>query len=91
VLEQDLADVPLEFVVDASWRQHMISIADLEQALGQLRFPDSVRDADQSGTDTGEAVRESAGIEMVGRAAAASGSGSTAPPSAPVEKRKRRT
>jgi endonuclease G, mitochondrial len=91
VLEQDLADVPLEFVVDASWRQHMISIADLEQALGQLRFPDSVRDADQSGTDTGEAVRESAGIEMVGRAAAARGSGSTAPPSAPVEKRKRRT
>ena len=89
VLEQDLADVPLEFVVDASWRQHMISISDLEQALGPVHFPDSVRDADQSGTDAGEAVRESAGIEMVSQAAAA---GASAPPPAPAgEKRKRRS
>jgi hypothetical protein len=65
LLEQDLADVPLEFVVDASWRQHMISIADLEHTLGLLRFPDALRQADQAGTDFGEAVRLIAGIDMI--------------------------
>jgi DNA/RNA endonuclease G (NUC1) len=65
LLEQDLADVPLEFVVDASWRQHMISIADLEHTLGLLRFPDAVRQADQAGTDFGEAVRLISGIDMI--------------------------
>jgi hypothetical protein len=64
LLEQDLADVPLEFIVDASWRQHMIGITDLERALGLVRFPESVRAADQAGTDQGEAVRLHAGNDM---------------------------
>ena len=64
LLEQDLGDVPLEFIVDETWARHMISIPELEQLLGIVRFPDVVRHADQSGTVHGEAVRQSAGIKM---------------------------
>jgi endonuclease G len=65
VLRQDLSDVPVEFVVDAAWRHHMIAIGDLEELLGIVRFPEVVRQADQAGTDAGEAVRNLAGIELV--------------------------
>jgi DNA/RNA endonuclease G (NUC1) len=64
LLEQDLSDVPLEFAVDETWARHMVSIPELEQLLGVVRFPDVVRHADQSGTAHGEAVRQSAGIKM---------------------------
>jgi DNA/RNA endonuclease G (NUC1) len=65
VLRQDLSDVPLEFAVDAAWREHMIAISDLEELLGIVRFPEVVRQADQASTDAGEAVRSLAGIELV--------------------------
>ena len=64
LLEQDLSDVPLEFAVDETWARHMVSIPELEQLLGVVRFPHVVRHADQSGTAHGEAVRQSAGIKM---------------------------
>ena len=73
VLEQDLTDVPLEFVVEQSWRQRMIAIADLEEALGLVRFPASVRSADQADTNIGEAVRANAGIDMAARPARSAG------------------
>jgi endonuclease G len=65
LLEQDLADVPLEFVVDQTWMRHMISLADLEQLLGTVRFPGAVRNADQAGTSHGEAMRAATGLEMI--------------------------
>ncbi|MDQ4088188.1 MAG: DNA/RNA non-specific endonuclease, partial [Pseudomonadota bacterium] len=59
VLEQDLSATPLEFQVPAAWRHQMVSIAELEERLGTLRFPEAVHDGDQSGSEMGEAVRQS--------------------------------
>jgi endonuclease G len=50
LLEQDLADVPLEFQVDAEWRDRMISIADLEEILTDVHFPEVLHAADRFGT-----------------------------------------
>lgn len=49
LLEQDLSDVPLEFQVDEFWRERMLAVSDLEEALQILRFPDAVHAADQFG------------------------------------------
>ena len=68
VLRQDLADVPLEFAVDSTWREHMMPVAALEELVGTVRFPDVVRAADQAGTDTGEAVRRMGGMDLEGAA-----------------------
>lgn len=65
ILRQDLGGVPLEFAVTPKWRQHMISIADLEKLLVLVKFPAAVRNADQAGTPQGEAVRASAGVEAM--------------------------
>jgi endonuclease G, mitochondrial len=62
LLRQDLSDVSLEFAVDAAWREHMVGVAELEELLGIVRFPEVVRQADQIHTDNGEAVRSMAGI-----------------------------
>lgn len=67
VLEQDLSDVPLEFVVDAVWKKYMVSVADLEQEL-LIRFPKSVHDGDQMDTQTGEELRARAGAQARRRA-----------------------
>ncbi|HEX6903316.1 MAG TPA: DNA/RNA non-specific endonuclease [Thermoanaerobaculia bacterium] len=64
VLRQDLSDVPIEFAVGA-WGEHMIAIGDLEELLGNVRFPGVVHQADQADTEIGEAVRGLAGIELV--------------------------
>lgn len=65
-LDQDLSGVDFtELAFDAEWETHMLSIADLEAAIGTLRFPDVLHDSDQSGTDHGENVRKHAGVEMV--------------------------
>ena len=63
LLQQDLSDVPLEFAVDAAWSEHMLGIGELEDLLGQVRFPDVVREADQADTDDGEAVRSMAHVD----------------------------
>jgi endonuclease G len=70
VIDQDLSNVdlgeptdPTEFVVPAEWRARTISVAALEQMLGELRFDPAIHDADQFGTQHGEQVEESAGVE----------------------------
>jgi DNA/RNA endonuclease G (NUC1) len=65
VLRQSLSDVPLEFAVTAAWQRHMVSIAELEKLLGNVRFPEVVRRADQAKTARGASLRRNAGIEMV--------------------------
>jgi DNA/RNA endonuclease G (NUC1) len=62
---QDLSDVPLEFAVSPKWRQHMVSVSDLEEMLGPLKFPAAIRNVDQARTARGESMRLSANIEMV--------------------------
>lgn len=65
-LEQDLSTVDFtELAFEASWNTHMISIAELEELIGTLRFPDALHESDQSGTDIGESLRGTAGVELV--------------------------
>jgi hypothetical protein len=65
-LDQDLSGVTFEeLAFDAEWLTHMISIPDLEAAVGSLRFPDVLHGADQSASDPGETLRRHAGVEMV--------------------------
>jgi len=70
VLDQDLTGVKLEASLDSSefpvppeWRARMISVAALEQMLGEIRFADAIRDADQFGNLHGDEVVAMAGIE----------------------------
>lgn len=65
-LDQDLSGVELEeLAFDAEWHTRMISTSDLEAAVGTLRFPDVLHDADQSASDHGESLRHQAEVEMV--------------------------
>jgi endonuclease G len=57
VLEQDLSDVPLEFAVDATWRQRMVSIPVLEAIVRHLEFPEALHQSDQAFTGGGESMR----------------------------------
>lgn len=61
-LEQDLSDVAFEFQVTPEWREKQVSLKDLEDELGTIRFHKSLRDADQASTPIGEALREAIGI-----------------------------
>jgi endonuclease G, mitochondrial len=63
ILDQDLSHTDLEFAVDQLWRTRMISVADLEQLVGLLRFPQELHDSDQIAADGGEAVRTKTGVE----------------------------
>lgn len=65
VLRQDLRGVPLEFAVTGVWRRHMISIRALEDLLKTVRFPEAVRRADQSASESGRRLRTEAAVEMV--------------------------
>lgn len=69
VLDQDLSDVRMteslaaqEFVVPPEWRGRMLSIAALEDLIGQLRFPRELHEADQFAQEPGERVRARAGV-----------------------------
>jgi endonuclease G len=63
LLEQDLADVTLErFEPDQNWVAQMISISELEEKLGIVKFPDVVRDADQHDQAPGEELMRAAEI-----------------------------
>jgi endonuclease G len=65
VLEQSLKQVPLEdeeFQITEEWEPFLVSIEDLEDALGIVRFPQALKDADQFGTGGGEEVMRAAGI-----------------------------
>ncbi len=57
VLEQDLTAVPLEneeFQVTEDWTPFLVSIRDLEAELGGIRFPQVLKDADGSLTQSGD-------------------------------------
>jgi len=49
ILEQDLSSVPLEFQVEAEWREHTIAIAKLNKLLPYLEMPLEILDSDQFG------------------------------------------
>ena len=55
LLEQDLARVPLEFAVPASWRPHMCEIAQIESLLNGLARLDWLKSVDRF--DSTESVR----------------------------------
>jgi DNA/RNA endonuclease G (NUC1)/subtilisin family serine protease len=63
VLEQDLSAVPLEFAVPASWRRQMFAISEIER-LARVRFPRTVREADQAKTPRGAALRRRTAVEL---------------------------
>jgi DNA/RNA endonuclease G (NUC1) len=57
ILEQDLQTVPLEdeeFQVTEEWTPFLVSIQELEDELGIVRFPQELKDADGSAGDGGE-------------------------------------
>jgi endonuclease G len=60
LLQQDLSDVDFEFAVGGRWRRVMHPIADIQARL-QVRFPQSVHDADQFDTPFGATLRGSPG------------------------------
>lgn len=62
VLDQDLSDVPLEFVVSSNFRRRMVSIADLEQRTGVV-FDKAIHDADQWNSGDAEELVYRGGIE----------------------------
>jgi endonuclease G len=59
LLEQDLTDVPLEFAVEAPWLDSMVSIVELQDLIGNIRFPKAVVEGDQHETPAGEGVLRS--------------------------------
>ncbi|MBN2613199.1 MAG: DNA/RNA non-specific endonuclease [Bacteroidales bacterium] len=58
ILEQDLQNVPLEFAVNAEWKDYMISIKKLQTMLKVIEFPDVVLQADQFAKPAGESLRK---------------------------------
>lgn len=66
-LEQDLSAVDFtELAFEAPWHTHMISIPELENLVGTLRFPAVLHESDQSGTGQGESLRGRTGVELAG-------------------------
>jgi endonuclease G, mitochondrial len=63
LLDQDLSDVDLEFAVDQVWRSRMISLADLQELVPAITFPQELLDSDQIDAGGGESVRAEAGVE----------------------------
>jgi endonuclease G len=66
VLEQNLKAVPLEdeeFQITEEWKPFLVSVEDLEDTLGILKFSQAIKDADQSGAEGGEEVMRAIGIE----------------------------
>lgn len=47
MLEQDLSSVPLEFQVEAEWREHTVRISELNAMLPYLELPSEILDSDQ--------------------------------------------
>ena len=53
ILEQDISDVDFEFIVEEEWKDHQISLSDLEKRLGNTVFDKLLHDADQFEPATG--------------------------------------
>lgn len=47
ILEQEVADLPLEFQVDAEWKRKQVKLKELETVVGLLKFQKKYHDADQ--------------------------------------------
>jgi endonuclease G len=58
LLEQDLADVPLEFAVEGGWKKELIALSDLQKILGLVEFPDQIHAADQYTSALGQELVE---------------------------------
>ncbi len=67
VLEQELSQVPLEFAVEAPWIDSMIAITELEELIGNIRFPEVVVEGDQYDKAAGEEVLNSPVLPDIGR------------------------
>ena len=67
LLEQDLTNVPLEFAVEAPWLDSMIPIFELEDMIGNVRFPEAVIQGDQYERPAGEEVLSSSVLPDIGR------------------------
>jgi endonuclease G len=67
LLEQDLSEVPLEFAVEAPWLDSMVPIAELQDLIGNLRFPDVVVEGDQCAAPAGEEVLRSSVLPDIRR------------------------
>lgn len=64
ILEQDLSATDfgdVEFAVDETWKERMISVADLDKLIQEISFPSLFKESDQIDADPGEAVRAAAG------------------------------
>lgn len=64
LLEQDLSQTPLEFIVDAEWTNRMISIPELETILREVVFDKLLHSSDQIETSNAESLRNSNSIEL---------------------------
>jgi DNA/RNA endonuclease G (NUC1) len=64
VLEQDLADVPLEFAVSANFRRLQVPLSQIEAATG-VDFGDAIRDADTFDSQAGEEAAWRGGLTRV--------------------------
>jgi endonuclease G, mitochondrial len=69
ILDQDLSGTDfesvaaVEFAVDRSWRERMISLPDLAELVAPLSFPAELLESDQFDAGPGEAVRAHASME----------------------------
>lgn len=69
ILDQDLSGTDfesvdaVEFAVDRTWQERMISLPDLEQLVAPLSFPGELHESDQIDAGPGEAVRAHAQME----------------------------
>jgi endonuclease G, mitochondrial len=67
LLEQDLSDVPLEFVVPDNFARYMVPLTDLQTRAG-ITFPALVLEADQFSTNEGAELALRAGVARRSRA-----------------------
>jgi endonuclease G len=66
VLEQNLKAVPLEdeeFQITEEWKPFLVSVEDLEETLGIVRFAQVLRETDQFEAEGGEEVMRAVGME----------------------------
>lgn len=72
LLEQDLSEVPLEFAVPQKWKRFLKPVHVIED-LAQIDFHETIRRADQSGTNEAVAFAKAAGVTPLGGSGEAAG------------------
>ncbi len=58
LLKQDLGNVPLEFAVDAQWKNYMLPIGKLDRMLVNLHLPEIIKQADQYDRPASEILKK---------------------------------